>query len=60
MSAYRALRAPLSYGRTKLIANALSDVAGRSLVRGAAATQGALQMTHDWCTQGGCGRCPLS
>ncbi|MHB8577044.1 MAG: DUF2851 family protein, partial [Dehalococcoidia bacterium] len=58
--AYRDLPAPAAYGQTKLIANALVNAEGKSLVRGAAAMQGALHMTRDWCTQGGCGRCALS
>jgi Protein of unknown function (DUF2851) len=57
---YRGLPGPQPYGRTRLLATALSDIKCSSLVQGAAAVQGALQMTRDWCTQGGCGRCPLS
>jgi len=57
---YQELPGPVAYGATRLLTSALVDAEGRSLVRGAAAVQGALQMTRDWCTRGGCGRCPLS
>jgi hypothetical protein len=57
---YRALPAPVAYGSTRPLATALRDERGHTLVRGAAAAQGALQLTRHWCTQGGCGRCPLS
>lgn len=57
---YRELPGPPAYGATRLLSGALQDAEGKSLVRGGAATQGALQMTRDWCTRGGCGRCPLS
>ncbi len=56
---YRELPGP-PYGKTNALTKALLDDTGTSLVRGAAAGQGALQMVRDWCTQGGCGRCPLS
>lgn len=57
---YAALPAPVTYAQTRLLTGALQDAAGHSLVRGAAAVQGALALSRDWCTQGGCGRCPLS
>jgi len=57
---YQELPGPVAYGATRLLTSALVDAEGRPLVRGAAAVQGALQMTRDWCTRGGCGRCPLS
>jgi len=57
---YAALPAPVTYAQTRLLTTALQDDAGHSLVRGAAAVQGALALSRDWCTQGGCGRCPLS
>ncbi|HLZ70891.1 MAG TPA: DUF2851 family protein [Dehalococcoidia bacterium] len=59
-AAYEALPASASYGATRPLTAALRTANGRSLLRGAAATQGALALTRDWCTQGGCGRCPLS
>lgn len=59
-SVFGELPAPAAYGQTKLITAALSRDDGTSLVRGGAVMQGALQMTRDWCTQGGCGHCPLS
>lgn len=60
IAAYGALPAPATYGATRALAGALHDARERTLVRGAAAAQGALALTRDWCTQGGCGRCPLS
>ncbi len=60
LDVYRRMPGPQTYGRTRLLASALKDEEGASLVRGAAGVQGALQMTRDWCTQGGCGHCPLS
>ena len=57
---FRRLPAPQTYGISRVIAGALRDERDRSLLRSAASVQGAVQMTRDWCTQGGCGRCPLS
>jgi len=57
---YAALPGPAPYGSTRLLTTALIDAEGISLVRGTAALQGAIQMTRDWCSRGGCGRCPLS
>ncbi len=59
-AAYAAAPAPAVYGITRPLKAALRGANGRSLVRGVAAAQGALALTRDWCTQGGCGRCPLS
>jgi hypothetical protein len=57
---YEALPAPAAYGITRPLKLALGAANGRRQVRGAAAAQGALTLTRDWCTRGGCGRCPLS
>jgi hypothetical protein len=60
LACFRRLPAPPPYGATRAMAGALRDGSGRTLLRGAAAAQGALLMTREWCTQGGCGRCALS
>jgi hypothetical protein len=57
---FRALPAPTVYGATRPLTTALRDDRGRTLVRDAATAQGALLFTRRWCTQGGCGCCPLS
>jgi hypothetical protein len=48
------------YGRTLALERNLSGADGRRAVRSALAQQGLLVYQAEWCSQGGCGRCPLS
>jgi len=50
---------PAVYGATRFIENALASEGLRVPVN-ARRAQGLLGLHHDWCTQNGCGRCPLS
>jgi hypothetical protein len=59
LRAFHALPSPAAYGRTAHLTRALRSDDG-SLIRGADRSQGALQLYGHYCTQGGCGRCPLS
>jgi hypothetical protein len=56
---FHALPSPLTYGRTAHLDRALR-ADGQRLITGAARSQGALYLFANYCTQGGCGRCPLS
>jgi Protein of unknown function (DUF2851) len=56
---FHALPTPQPYGRTAHLQRALSQ-GGNSLIRGADRSQGALYLWRQYCTRGGCGRCPLS
>ncbi|MBF6598913.1 MAG: DUF2851 family protein [Dehalococcoidia bacterium] len=56
---YAILPRPASYGATRFLEDALASSAER-LPLGARRAQGLLALHRDWCTQGGCGRCPLS
>ncbi len=62
-SAARALFAKLPraavYGVTRYLEEALASEGVRVPVN-ARAAHGLLALNRDWCTQGGCGRCPLS
>jgi hypothetical protein len=49
-----------SYGKTRFLEHNLKRADGKKRVRGVLAQQGLLGLLNDWCTQGGCGRCPLS
>jgi hypothetical protein len=48
------------YGKTAFLERNLRGADGRRLVKSALAQQGLLALLGDWCSQGGCGRCPLS
>ena len=50
---------PAAYGVTKFIENALASE-GVRVPMNARRAQGLLALHRDWCTQNGCGRCPLS
>ncbi|MEX2246969.1 MAG: DUF2851 family protein [Dehalococcoidia bacterium] len=50
---------PASYGVTRFLENALASE-GVRVPLNARRAQGLLALHRDWCTQGGCGRCPLS
>jgi hypothetical protein len=54
-----ALPAPGPYGKTRLLESNLNR-GGRRVPAGALEQQGLLAVHADWCSQGGCGRCPLS
>jgi hypothetical protein len=55
-----ALPAQRPYGKTGFLERNLRRPDGRRLVRAALHQQGLLGLLADWCSQGGCGRCPLS
>ena len=59
LRAFHALPAAAAYGRTAHLTRALRSDGG-SLLRGADRAQGGLHLYAHYCTQGGCGRCPLS
>ena len=48
------------YGKTEFLERHLRRPDGKRLVRSALEQQGLLALLGDWCSQGGCGRCPLS
>lgn len=48
------------YGATRFLEEALRSSEGRALRLNARRQQGLLHLYHAYCTQGGCGRCPLS
>ena len=54
------LTATAPYGRTAFLERNLVRPDGRRLARTALLQQGLLTLLDDWCSQGGCGRCPLS
>jgi hypothetical protein len=54
-----ALPAAPAYGRTAFLESNLRPARGR-IVRGALQQQGLLWLIAEWCSKGGCGRCPLS
>ena len=56
---FAALPRPASYGQTRFIEAALASEGVRVPIN-ARRAQGLLALNRDWCTQGGCGRCPLS
>jgi Protein of unknown function (DUF2851) len=53
------LPAAVSYGKTAFLESNLRPEKGR-IVRNAVQSQGLLGYLGEWCSQGGCGRCPLS
>lgn len=55
-----ALPAAPAYGKTAFLEANLRRADGKRRVRGALAQQGLLAFLGQWCSQGGCGRCPLS
>ncbi len=56
---YARLPRPAAYGVTRFLEGALAS-GGARVPLDARRAQGLLALHHDWCTQGGCGRCPLS
>jgi hypothetical protein len=54
-----ALPAGASYGKTGFLESNLRPARGR-IARTALEQQGLLGLIRQWCSQGGCGRCPLS
>ena len=54
------LGAAPAYGRTAFLESNLRSAAGKRLVRRAVEQQGLLAFLGEWCSRGGCGRCPLS
>lgn len=59
VDAFHRLPAPPGYGRTAHLERALRDD-GRRLIDHADRSQGGLYLFANYCTRGGCGRCPLS
>jgi Protein of unknown function (DUF2851) len=59
LAALRALPAGTAYGKTAFLASNLRPARGR-VARNALQSQGLLGYVAEWCSQGGCGRCPLS
>jgi hypothetical protein len=57
--ALRRLPAAPSYGRTAFLEANVRPAKGR-VARNALQSQGLLGYVAEWCSQGGCGRCPLS
>jgi hypothetical protein len=55
-----ALPAAPPYGATRLVYQHLTDGRGRAVAGTALRMQGLLYLSHHYCTQGGCGACPLS
>lgn len=58
-SAFAALPSPGTYGKLRRLEGWLS-ASGEKPFRSARALQGGLLLHADYCTQGACGRCPLS
>jgi hypothetical protein len=56
---YARLPRPAAYGATRHIEQALASEGHRIQIN-ARRAQGLLALNKDWCTQNGCGRCPLS
>ena len=54
-----ALPAAPAYGKTAFLESNLRPAQGR-IARNALEQQGLLGLIGEWCSQGGCGRCPLS
>ena len=54
------MRAAPVYGKTAFLERNLRAASSRRLVRRALEQQGLLAFLAQWCSQGGCGRCPLS
>jgi hypothetical protein len=50
---------PAAYGATRFLERAISSE-GVAIRLNARRAQGLLALNRDWCTQNGCGRCPLS
>jgi hypothetical protein len=49
-----------AYGKTRFLESNLNAGDGRRLIKSALQQQGLLSFLHEWCSRGGCGRCPLS
>ncbi len=56
---YAQLPRPASYGSTRYLEQTLTAEEAPISIN-ARRAQGLLALNRDWCTQGGCGRCPLS
>ena len=54
------LPASAAYGKTRFLEANFAPANGKRAVKGALAQQGLLSLLNEWCSQGGCGRCPLS
>jgi hypothetical protein len=56
---YATLPRPAAYGVTRFLEHAITSE-GLPVRINARRAQGLLSLHRSWCTQGGCGRCPLS
>jgi len=56
----RELPAVAPYGKTAFLEANLRGPDGRRAAASALAQQGLLAFLEEWCSRGGCGRCPLS
>jgi Protein of unknown function (DUF2851) len=54
------LAASAAYGKTAFLESNLKRADGKRRVSSAVEQQGLLAFLAEWCSQGGCGRCPLS
>jgi hypothetical protein len=54
------LPAGAGYGKTAFLEANLRLESGRRPARSAVEQQGLLSLLAEWCSRGGCGRCPLS
>ena len=54
------ITAGTAYGKTAFLERNLSAASSKRFVRTALEQQGLLAFLAQWCSQGGCGRCPLS
>jgi hypothetical protein len=55
-----ALPSTATYGATRIVYEYQKDARGRAIANTALRNQGLLYLSHNYCTQGGCGKCPLS
>ena len=49
-----------AYGKARFLESNLRAAGGRRLVKSALQQQGLLSFLQEWCSRGGCGRCPFS
>jgi hypothetical protein len=60
LSLLEGLPAGAAYGKTRFLEANLRRPDNKRRVRAVLAQQGLLGLLNDWCSQGGCGRCPFS
>ena len=57
---YEAMPVMAAYGKTAFLESYLRNEVGKRPVKTAMEQQGLLAFVSQWCSRGGCGRCPLS